>query len=186
MTQNSQLRKQALQTLEGNWGTAAGAAFVYFGLGMIAGTVLWGIPVLLLLPMMFSLTVMFLDLSRGGKANAAALFARYKEGRVWWTMLLKNIYVILWTLLLIVPGIIKQYSYAMTEFLMRDDPQLTGNAAIERSMQMMKGNKMRLFLLDLSFIGWYLLALLTLGLGFILLIPYMNTARAKFYEDLRS
>lgn len=185
MTPNSQLRKQALQTLEGNWGSAAGAAFVYFVLGMIAGIVLWGIPVLLLLPMIYSLTVMFLDLSRGGKANAAALFASYKEGRVWWTILLKEIYVVLWTLLLVVPGIVKQYSYAMTEFLMRDDPQLSGNAAIERSMAMMQGNKLRLFLLDLSFIGWYLLALLTLGLGFVLLIPYVNTARAKFYEELK-
>lgn len=185
MTPNSQLRKQALQTLEGHWGAAAGTIFVYLFLALIAGAVLWGIPAVLLLPAGFAVTVMFLDLARGGKADVVSLFAYYKEGRVWWTVLLKAIYVYLWALLLFVPGVIKSYSYAMTEFLMRDNPELSGNAAIERSMQMMSGNKLRLFLLDLSFIGWMILSLLTCGLGFILLIPYMNTAHAKFYEELK-
>jgi uncharacterized membrane protein len=101
-------------------------------------------------------------------------------------MLLKAIYLILWTLLLIIPGIIKSYSYAMTEFILKDNPEMKNNAAIEKSMAMMQGKKMKLFLLDLSFIGWIILAILTLGLGFVLLVPYMYTARAAFYEDLKA
>ena len=63
---------------------------------------------------------------------------------------------------------------------------LCNNAAIERSMAMMEGNKMKLFLLDLSFIGWAILCLFTFGLGFFVLQPYMQVARAAFYEDLKA
>ena len=100
-------------------------------------------------------------------------------------MLLKMVYTMLWMLLLIVPGIIKSYSYAMTEYILKDDLEITENAAIEKSMQMMEGHKMELFLLDLSFIGWALLSILSCGIGFFFLEPYMITARAHFYEDLK-
>lgn len=136
--------------------------------------------------MSFAIIVAFLKIYRKENVGVAHLFAYYKEGGVWTTMLLKAIYLILWTLLLIIPGIIKSYSYAMTEFILKDNPEMKNNAAIEKSMAMMQGKKMKLFLLDLSFIGWIILALLTLGLGFVLLVPYMYTARAAFYEDLKA
>ena len=101
-------------------------------------------------------------------------------------MILVVIYEFLWTLLLIIPGIIKYYSYAMTKFILLDEPELKYDAAIEKSMEMMKGKKFKLFLLDLSFIGWALLCILTLGIGLVLLVPYMYTARAAFYEDLKA
>ena len=74
----------------------------------------------------------------------------------------------------------------MVSYILKDDPTLKNNAAIEKSMKMMEGHKMQLFLLDLSFLGWVLLSCLTLGLGFLLLIPYIQTTRAHFYEDLKA
>lgn len=200
MKQNSVFRKEALNALEGNWGTSViliivfyvitmavswGGAFICKPLGE-AGAIISNLIALVMLPMSFAIIVAFLKIFRKETVGVAYLFAYYKEGRVWTTMLLKSIYTILWTLLLIIPGIIKSYSYAMTEYIMKDDQTISNNAAIEKSMAMMQGKKMKLFLLDLSFIGWIILAILTFGLGFLLLMPYMYTARAAFYEDLKA
>ena len=76
-------------------------------------------------------------------------------------------FTILWSLLLVIPGIIKSYSYAMTSFILKDEPEMKNNAAIEKSMAMMENNKMKLFMLDLSFIGWaILLSLLSVSDSF--------------------
>ena len=95
-------------------------------------------------------------------------------------------FTILWSLLLVIPGIIKSYSYAMTSFILKDEPEMKNNAAIEKSMVMMDGNKMKLFMLDLSFIGWAILCLFTFGIGFFFLQPYMQASHAAFYEDLKA
>ena len=99
-------------------------------------------------------------------------------------MLLRDLYVFLWTLLLIVPGIIKSYAYALTPYLLVDEPDLSADCAIDRSAELMRGNKGRLFCLDLSFIGWGILCVMTVGIGFFWLIPYVKTTRAAFYRDL--
>lgn len=114
------------------------------------------------------------------------LFDGFRDfGRIFVTLFLQNIYTLLWALLLIIPGIVKSYSYAMTPYILYDDPKLQGNAAIELSMRMMRGHKLELFLLHLSFIGWLLLCILTLGIGFLWLIPYVHSTQAAFYEDVK-
>lgn len=100
------------------------------------------------------------------------------------TTLLRNVYTFLWSLLLFVPGIVKAYSYAMTDYILIDNPDLDADSTIHRSRELMKGHKWDLFCLDLSFIGWAFICLLTAGIGFFWLAPYMKTARAAFYEDL--
>ena len=95
-------------------------------------------------------------------------------------------FTILWSLLLVIPGIIKSYSYAMTSFILKGEPEMKNNAAIEKSMAMMEGNKMKLFMLDLSFIGWAILCIFTLGIGLLFLQPYVAISRAAFYEDLKA
>lgn len=97
---------------------------------------------------------------------------------------LRNLFVFLWSLLLIVPGIIASYRYAMTPFILIDHPELTASEAIERSKAMMDGRKGELFYLDLTFIGWGLLAGLTMNLGHLALNPYHNAAHAIFYKNL--
>lgn len=98
--------------------------------------------------------------------------------------ILKSIFTILWTLLFVIPGLIKIFSYSMTEYILAENPKIEGNDAITKSRELMDGHKGRLFLLQLSFIGWILLSILTLGIGMIFLIPYMNAATAAFYLDL--
>ena len=102
------------------------------------------------------------------------------------TALLQAVYTFLWSLLLVIPGIVKSYSYAMTNYILLDEPELRYDAAIEKSMKLMAGNKMKLFLLDLSFIGWALLCVLTFGIGVFWLKPYVSTAHAAFYEDIKN
>ena len=97
---------------------------------------------------------------------------------------LRGLYVVLWSLLLIIPGIIKGLSYAMTPFILEDHPELTASQAIRRSMELMDGHKGELFLLELTFIGWELLNILTLGIGSLWLNPYKNAACAVFYREL--
>lgn len=95
-----------------------------------------------------------------------------------------NLYTFLWTLLFIVPGIIKIFSYAMTPFILADDPNLTANQAITRSHELMDGHKWELFVLSLTFIGWEILGALTFGIGLLWVTPYKNAAYAAFYRQL--
>ena len=90
------------------------------------------------------------------------------------------------SILIIIIAAWRNYHYCLSEFIMLDNPELGANAAIDQSIKMMKGMKWKMFMLDLSFIGWGILALLTLGIGFILLLPYVNSAHAAFYEDLKA
>lgn len=116
-------------------------------------------------------------------ADLFSQFDRFSTGFA--QHILRSLYVTLWSLLLIVPGFVKSYSYAMTPFILAEHPNLTASQAIELSMQMMDGHKMDLFLLDLSFFGWYILAAMTANLGFLALNPYTNAAKAAFYRQLQ-
>lgn len=97
---------------------------------------------------------------------------------------LRTLYIVLWTMLFIIPGIVKGLSYAMTPFILEDHPEMTASEAIKASQVMMDGHKMDLFILGLTFIGWELLACLTMGIGFLFLNPYMNAAYAAFYRSI--
>ena len=103
-----------------------------------------------------------------------------------WGVLLMYILVFLWSLLLIIPGLVKAYSYAMTPFILEEAPELSASEAIHRSRMMMRGHKFDLFWLQLSFVGWFLLCLLTAGIGFLWLMPYYSTAQAAFYEEVKA
>lgn len=111
-----------------------------------------------------------------------AQFDRFKDGFL--QSLLRGLYTALWSLLFIIPGIVKSYSYAMTPFIMAENPNMTASEAIDASKQLMDGHKGELFTLDLTFIGWDLLAALTLNIGYIFLNPYKNAAYAAFYKDI--
>ena len=193
-------KNRALSALENKWGNFVAITFVYgFIIGItqvlsgdkdspailhLIGLVLF----ILALPLTWGFQTLFLGAVRGGEATAKDMFEGYNKelfSRVLTTTLLYYVYVFLWSLLLLIPGCIKSYSYAMTPYILKDNPEMKNNAAIEESMRMMDGHKLELFLLDLSFIGWALLSLLTCGIGFLWLTPYMNMARVNFYEDLK-
>ena len=193
-------KNRALSALENKWGNFVLITFVYgFIIGItqvlsgdkdspailhLIGLVLF----ILALPLTWGYQTLFLGAVRGGEATAKDMFEGYNKelfSRVLTTTLLYYVYVFLWSLLLLIPGCIKAYSYAMTPYILKDNPEMKNNAAIEESMRMMDGHKLELFLLDLSFIGWAILSILTCCIGFLWLTPYMNMARVNFYEDLK-
>lgn len=193
-------KNRALSALENKWGNFVAITFVYgFIIGItqilsgdkdspailhLIGLVLF----ILALPLTWGYQTLFLGAVRGGEATAKDMIEGYNKelfSRVLTTTLLYYVYVFLWSLLLLIPGCIKSYSYAMTPYILKDNPEMKNNAAIEESMRMMDGHKLELFLLDLSFIGWAILSILTCCIGFLWLVPYMNMARVNFYEDLK-
>ena len=125
-----------------------------------------------------------LDLvDRREELKIGTLFAYFKRwGTAVGANLLQALYVILWMLLFIIPGIIAAYSYAMTNYILAEHPELSAGEAIEESKEMMRGNRFRLFCLQLSFIGWDLLCILSLGIGYLWLTPYKQAATAAFYR----
>lgn len=189
-------KDRAIESLSGNWGKGAITLLVanlviYIPIGIINVITssddgvgqLWYIP---MLPLIWGMTVFFLGIARGEEMTVGRVFDGFKDfGRIFTTMFLYFLYIILWGMLLVIPGVIKGYSYAMTPYILKDNPEMKNNEAIEKSMEMMNGHKMDLFLLDLSLIGWAILCLFTLGIGFLFLSSYQDTAHAHFYEDLK-
>ena len=113
------------------------------------------------------------------------LFSQFDNfGKGFLQNFLRGLFVFLWSLLFIIPGIVKSYAYSMTPFILTEHPEMTANEAITASRELMNGHKGELFWLDLTFIGWSLLCAFTLGIGNLFLNPYMNASRAAFYRDL--
>ena len=191
LKQNFELRTMARLSLSGQWLSASWVTLVYVliagGLSLIphAGSLL---SFLIVPPLVYGYNVILLELHRENKlVEVTRLFDGFSDfGRIGGTMILMQLYTVLWMLLLVIPGIVKSYSYALTPYILKDRPELKFNAAIEESMRMMNGYKMKLFLLDLSFIGWILLTMLTFVIGLLFLNPYMSVSRIAFYEDLKA
>ena len=212
MQLNSELRAQARERLEGQWGTFVLMTFLmlviqtilqipgYIGslleilspenvLASLSFSNISNILSLLALPLSWGLTVSLLRNHREESVDLENLFDGFRGGRytrVFCALFLVNLFTFLWTLLLIIPGIMKAFSYALTPYIIMDEPELTARQAITRSCEIMEGRRWKLFCLYLSFIGWGILSLLTFGIGFLWLVPYMNASIAAFYEDARA
>ena len=108
-------------------------------------------------------------------------------GHTFITLLLRDVLLMLWSMLFLIPGIIKAYSYRMVPYILKDNPELSPTEVITRSREMMSGNKGRAFLMDLSFIGWFLLSLVTLGISELFwTAPYYESAKAALYLELKN
>lgn len=113
------------------------------------------------------------------------LFSQFDYfGSAFCLKLLQTLFVFLWSLLLIIPGIVKGYAYSMAPFIMAENPDMRPRDALDASEDLMEGHKAELFFLELSFIGWGLLSILTLGIGSLWLNPYIQAAHAAFYRNL--
>lgn len=183
-------KRAAREQLANNWGNAALFTLLYAIVTAVLGSLNNLVPLLgtvLIFPMVYSFLVAFLQNKRdGAELSVESLFDGYKDfARVVFTSLLMYLYTFLWMLLLIVPGIVKAISYSQTMYVLKDNPELSTNAAIERSMAMMEGYKMKYFTLQLSFIGWILLVALTCGILGLWITPYMYAANAHFYEYVK-
>lgn len=181
-TENVKLMQQARASLDSKWGIAIGTFLIYTVITSIASYA----SIIIAGPFALGLAVFTLNLSRGNEVKIEQLFEgfrRFADGLIAYLLIL--LYVLLWSLLLIIPGIIKAYSYSMTFFIMNDEPDLTPQEAMAKSQQIMDGYKMKYFRLNIRFFGWALLCILTLGIGFLWLIPYIHVTFAKFYEDIK-
>jgi uncharacterized membrane protein len=208
---NAELMRQARERLVGCWGVSAGVLFINWAIGAVAGIIPL-LPLILGGPMTLGVSLFFLGVARQG-SSLDRYFDGFKQfGQALATFLLMVLLLIGWFLLLIVPGFVKCYSYAMTFYILADDPAVQPLQAITRSRQMMDGRKAKLFCLHLRFFGWaMLLALVVLGaivLGAMLhgcaavllgvltglaavvaawfwLTPWFSVSTALFYEDIR-
>lgn len=190
-TRNRELMQLARECLAGNWRICIGAVVVYNLIFMAAGAVpfLGSVATLIVAgPMTVGLCTFFLSIVRRRKGELSEIFNGFQSfGTALAAYLLMCIFIFLWSLLLIVPGIIASLAYSMTLFIVAEEPSIGPYDAIKRSRDMMRGKKWKLFCLHWRFFGWSLLAIfLTFGIGFLWLFPYMYATFAKFYDDLRS
>lgn len=138
------------------------------------------------IPIYYCFTLIFLNFIRGARQHLLKLSFSHMRNykRAVGVTFMINLYTFLWSLLLFVPGIIKFFAYSMTYYISLDHPEYTIDECIETSRKMMYGHKWELFVLYLSFAGWILIGIVTLGIGFIWILPYMETTVAHYYEYL--
>lgn len=210
----SELKSEALKNLQGKWMVSIAVCIVvylftrsynfYVATGEIlrdidprimlripsavkSCSIELGIEIIIAPPFTLGISTYFLNLIRDKDEQFEDIFHGFKI--YWKTILLeilRSIFVLMWSLLLIVPGIIAAISYSMSYYIMSDDPDCNPMDAIDLSKSMMNGNKMRYFLLVLSFIGWALLEVVTFGIAAIWVEPYGEAAFANFYEDVKN
>ena len=202
-TSNQALMAQALKSLTGKWGIAIGSWVVFILLtGFSFNISIWEwqgdngenykssldiIGWIIAGPLSLGFTSIILLISRNKNPHFTLLFSGFKRFAVSLaTYLLMVIFMILWLLLLIIPGIIAALRYSQTWYILSEDKNIGALEAINKSKEMMVGNKWKLFCLYFRFLGWFVLCILTLGLGFIVLAPYMSVSFAKFHDDLMS
>lgn len=205
-----EIKRAGFISLKGKWGFAVLLCFILFwvypfipyfvealfsggvnplaqnGPTLSAQLISW-IFTIALCPIIYGCYSLFLDMVRKKPAEFKNLFAGFEAAiyfKVIGIYLLTGLYTLLWSLLLIIPGIIKYFAYSQTYFILKDNPEISPNEAIHKSRQLMNGHKYSYFLLLLSFLGWFILGILTLFILFIWIIPYYYASLAAFYERL--
>ena len=190
MKENKELMAEARASLSGNWGLAVGTFLVYIiivGTLQVIPTVGSVLALFIAGPMMVGVSMFSLSLSRGESARLEQIFEGFKNyGTVLGAYLLMVLFIFLWMLLLIIPGIIAAIAYSQTFYILAEDDTIGSMDALKKSKEMMDGYKWKYFCLGLRFIGWALLCILTLGIGFLWLSPYIQISYAKFYEDIKA
>lgn len=215
MRQYSEYRAMARETLEGRWSEgvlmslvilaiaflSAAPSVIYPFIGLNDAVAIWLSPstdslttlisLLILSPLEFAMYNAFMGMIRGSLGEKKPIEAMFSFFSMDWVRYVK---AILLEMVIIIPvsfvtlgigGLILSYAYHMVPFLMRDYPELGAREALKLSRQMMQGYKWDLFVLQFTFLGWIILSILTAGIGMLWLVPYMTTAEALFYQDLK-
>tara|TARA_Y100000739_G_scaffold211488_1_gene202832 strand:+ start:839 stop:1501 length:663 start_codon:yes stop_codon:yes gene_type:complete len=187
-TKNSELYSFAWQSLNGKWGICIGFIIVFqiisFFVALTLGQIL--LSWLVMAPLTVGNALFFINVSRDENPQIDNMFKGFDSfgasiGAYWLTVLI----IIAGYLLLIIPGIIWAYQYSMVYYIIADDPKCGGNEALVRSREMMYGHKWKMFRFSLRAMGIVILCILTLGIGFLWGIPWIATAHAKFYDDIK-
>ena len=189
---NKELMAQARGRLANKWGVMGLTLLIYMliaiGIQFLPTAALIVVSFAVSGPLQIGLLSLCLSVSRGGDAEIDRIFQWFKNGnsywRAFWLTILLQVYILLWMLLLIVPGFIAIYSYTLAPYILNDNPDMTPNQAIARSKKLMYGHRWRLACLQGRFIGWWLLCILTVGIGSLWLVPYYQVSVSRFYDDL--
>ena len=200
------IKQEAIETIKGNrlsfWGASICIGAITFAISLVSGLfskILGGGLFGVLIGAVFSvisfvvsttltlgLIKMMKDLMDGESIKFTDVFSCFDLAvKASWMQVLMSVKIFLWSLLLVVPGIIAAYRYAMAQYILLDNPELTASQCINASKEMMNGYKVDLFVFGLSFIGWGLLCGITLGIASIWVAPFMAAAMANFYIHLR-
>ena len=186
---NAELRAAAREQLKGNWATAVLMCLISSLLCSLPCFIPFLAPAITMLifaPIALGLSSCFLKLVRNQPFRLEDLFDGFKNyTSALLLQILMSIYILLWSLLLVIPGIVAAYSFSMAFYILSDNPQIGAMGALMESKKMMMGHKWKLFCLHLSFIGWAVLSILSLGIGFLWLVPYVNASVANFYQNLK-
>lgn len=199
----SDYRAAARESLSGNWKTSAIVMLLIMGISILLSTVIallsldseWLsntlsviVSILLILPLQWAFANALLQLVRGDNnitENTKQSFKTNYRTFVLTYLLMIIILLGIGVVTLLIGTFILGYAYRMVPYLIQEYPELTPREALKLSREMMRGHKWNLFVLDLTFMGWVLLTILTLGIGGLWLTPYMQTTVAHYYEDLK-
>lgn len=189
MYTRKELRAKARQQLGGNifaktWLMVLLAIFIVSAIEGGLGATFVGTFVVMG-PLMYGLyRLLTKQVREGGEVKLEDLFTGFTENFVQALLLqlVETIFIALWSLLFVIPGIVKTYSYAMSSYIQQQSTNKDWNYCHQKSIELMSGYKFKLFLLDLSFIGWYILGALCFGIGTLFVMPYHYMARVNFFE----
>lgn len=188
-----EFRKRAWATFRKSdtYGSRWGGAILAFIIVGILNSVLSGfiVGILAALPLTMGLYAMYLNMYKDNEWSVGDIFSSFRNGMDYYLnsfllLFVNSIFIFLWSLLFVIPGIIKTFSYSMSPYILIDNPVMTAGEARRKSMEIMKGNKWKLFCLQFSFIGWILLSILTFGILFLWVIPAMEMSKIAFYKEI--
>ena len=195
-----ELKNRAKESLKGKYGEAIKLLLITFAISFATGFVIGFLnldeDIAELISSVVSLAVagllgfgtvsFFLKISRNETVTYKELFSKINMCFSYLAIsLLVGLFTALWSLLLIIPGIIAAINYSLVYFVKLDNPELGALEVLRKSKEMMNGHKWDFFVLILSFLGWAILGIFTLGILYLWLVPYMQVTYANFYNSLK-
>lgn len=193
MINKEEIKQQAKEQLKENLLPLIGAFFVTSIIAWLTRSFTFVIPIIgAVIPlavngaMELGMSKIYLNIADGGTAEFDNLFSGFDNFLpAALLQLLLRLFVALWSMLFVIPGYIMGIAYSMSRFIMCDNPDMPASECIKESKNMMDGHKMEYFKLTLSFIPWFLLGVVTCGIGLFYAIPYMELATAIYYRQLK-
>ena len=184
MINRSEMKSAAKAQLKGNIGILFVCHLLIALISSLSSPL--GVGFLIAPSFVLSCNKIYIELARQVRPSVSDIWKGFHSfGKAFWLTVITGFFTFMWSLLLIVPGIIKGYSYLMAPYILADNPGMKAREALEESKRITNGHKFELFVLVLSFIGWIMLVPITLGLILIWLVPYTNATLANYYLAMK-
>ena len=185
----AQLKAKAKEQLKGKVGMFFLCLLIMIGISMACGAIPvvgWIASIFVTPALSLGLIKLYLHVTKGEEVEVGKLFDGFKStGKATWLNILIGFFTYLWSLLFVIPGIVKSYAYSMAFYILAENSDMTAREALRKSKEITKGHKWDLFVLELSFIPWILLVTITCGIAAIYVVPYMDLTIANFYNEIK-